>query len=165
MRRMVPSPSTYECCSQVRAGRLLRSTPVTSRTTDYLTPYCSLQRGLSRPCASAQLHEGEHLVSQALGACILPQLALLALRGGTYRASRVHSARTSRKLAHRHFPRKKKAAGPGRARSYPLAFSGLQQHGSRQPVLACAFAPHASGMPASDREDSGSILPFSSCGV
>ena len=57
-------------------------------------------------------------------------------------------------LAHRHFPRKKKAAVPVKARSCPLAFSGLQKHRSRWPATACAFAPHASGMLASDREDS-----------
>ena len=36
----------------------------------------------------------------------------------------------------------------------PLALSGLQKNGSRWHVPACAFAPHASGMPSSDREDS-----------
>jgi hypothetical protein len=57
-------------------------------------------------------------------------------------------------LALGHFPRKKKAAVPVRARSCPLALSGLQKNGSRWPVPTCAFAPHASGMLASDREDS-----------
>jgi hypothetical protein len=52
------------------------------------------------------------------------------------------------------FPRKKKAAGPVRARKCPLALSGLQKNGSRWPVPVCTFAPHASGMPSSDREDS-----------
>ena len=56
-------------------------------------------------------------------------------------------------MALAHFPRKKKAAVPVRARSYPLAFSGLQKNGPRWPVPTCAFAPHASGMLASDRED------------
>jgi hypothetical protein len=53
-----------------------------------------------------------------------------------------------------HFPRKKKAAVPVKARKYSLALSGLQKNGSRWPVPACAFAPHASGTPFSNREES-----------
>ena len=56
-------------------------------------------------------------------------------------------------MALAHFPRKKKAAVPVKARNCPLAFSGLQKNESRWSVPACAFAPHASGMLASDRED------------
>jgi hypothetical protein len=58
-------------------------------------------------------------------------------------------------LGLRHFPRKKKAAVPIKARKCPLALSGLQKNGSWSPLPACAFAPHASGTPSSDREDSG----------
>ena len=57
-----------------------------------------------------------------------------------------------------HFPRKKKAAVPVKARTCPLALSGLQKNGSRPPKPACAFAPHASGTPSSNREDSGLYL-------
>ena len=38
---------------------------------------------------------------------------------------------------------------PVKAHRCPLAFSGLQKHRSPWPVLAWAFAPHASGMPIS----------------
>ena len=54
----------------------------------------------------------------------------------------------------RHFPRKKKAAVPVKARKYPLTLSGLQKMGPGVPVPACTFAPQASGTPSSDREDS-----------
>jgi ADP-ribosylglycohydrolase len=45
-------------------------------------------------------------------------------------------------------------AVPVRAHQYPLALSGLHKNGSRWHVPAGTFAPHASGMPSSDREDS-----------
>ena len=72
-----------------------------------------------------------------------------SLRGRLLTARRVSNI-----LGLRHFPRKKKAAVPVKARKCPLALSGLQKNGSRWPVPACAFAPHASGTPSSDREDS-----------
>ena len=49
---------------------------------------------------------------------------------------------------------KRKPLYQSRHASYPLAFSGLQKNGSRWAVPACAFAPHASGMLAGNREDS-----------
>jgi hypothetical protein len=54
----------------------------------------------------------------------------------------------------RHFPRKKKAAVPVKARKCPLALSGPQKNASPSPKPACAFAPQASGTSSSNREDS-----------
>jgi hypothetical protein len=86
------------------------------------------------------------------GEIIFVGSSMLTLRGFENLPNVNHADLT---LRHQyHFPRKKKAAEPVKARSCPLAFSGLQKNGSRWLVPVCAFAPHASGMLASDQEDS-----------
>jgi hypothetical protein len=51
-------------------------------------------------------------------------------------------------------PTKKESRCTSQGTQLPLALSGLQKNGSRWPVPACTFAPHASGTPSSDWEDS-----------